>query len=258
MATPRVLVIRHDDRFSSLLREAGFEVLNLELIKTEPIENLNRLDEGLGRIDEYDGLFFTSPNSAGIFVQRMNRSSRKFGGKIYVLGRRAKKILEQAGFDVAGSESANTASELLSFFDESEFAGKRFLFVRGEKSIRAIPELLGRVADVDEVAVYRTTEKSPSQACVRKIRELLQRRGVDWICFFSPSGIERFVQLFSADVRDDLSVAAIGSTTAKKARETGMAVKFVSRKSNSEDFAWGLIKYLAARRADGVTLENIE
>lgn len=257
MATPRVLVIRHDDRFSSLLREAGFEVRNLELTKTEPIENLNRLDERLGRIDEYDGLFFTSPNSAGVFVQRMNRSSRKFGGKIYVLGERAKKILEDAGFDVAFSESANTASELLSSFDESEFAGKRFLFVRGEKSMRAIPELLGPIADVDEVAVYRTTEKRPSEPFVREIRELLQRGGVDWICFFSPSGIERFVQLFSADVRNDLNVAAIGSTTAKKARETGMDVKFVSRKSNMDGFAAGLIDYLAARHADG-TLENIE
>lgn len=241
----RVLVTRHDDRFSSLLRQAGFEVLNLELIRTEPVENLNELDERLARIQEYDGLFFTSPNSAIVFVQRIKEQGRTFNGKIFVLGRRARKIFEGAGFDVVPSPSANTASELIGSFDEAEFAGKRFLFVRGERSMRTIPELLGGKASVDEVVVYRMVENQLSEIIVREIRELLQGGEVNWICFFSPSGIERFAHLFSADVPKDLNVAAIGDTTASKARELGMDVKFVSQKSNSDDFAAGLLKDLA-------------
>ena len=53
-----VLVVRGDDIFSSLLRDAGCEVVNLELIRTVPVEDLSRLNALLERIDDFDGLFF--------------------------------------------------------------------------------------------------------------------------------------------------------------------------------------------------------
>ena len=81
-----ILVCRNDDRFSSLLREAGFEVVNLELIETRPLEDLRPLREKLARLSEYDGIFFTSPVAAEIFVNERN-GSNGFHGDVYALGR---------------------------------------------------------------------------------------------------------------------------------------------------------------------------
>ena len=242
---PCILVIRPEDPFTAKLREAGFEVLNLDLIRTEPVSDLSDLDEKIGRIREYDGLLFTSPRAAEVFLQRIEKHGREFAGKIYVLGRRAKKIFEQAGFDTVYVPSANTAAELVGSFDISEFAGKRLLFVRGEKSMRIIPDLLGGVAEIDETIVYRTIESIPGEEIVGVVRERLTRGGIDWICFFSPSGIEGFMRLFDSQRPRTLRAATIGETTAQKARDAGFVVDFVSRRSNSEDFATDLIEYLS-------------
>src|SRR5215217_2273380 len=143
---PSVLVIRRNDRFSELLREAGLEVENLELIVTRPMSELSDLSQMLERLDEYEGIFFTSPAAAQVFVQRMGADS--FSGKIYVLGERARKIFREKGRDVIFRADASTAEELIASFGNSEFEGKRFLFVRGDRSMRTIPELLNGVAVV--------------------------------------------------------------------------------------------------------------
>jgi len=61
-----VIVARADDAFSQILREAGIEVVNLELIRTEVIEDLSEFENLISRLDEYDGVFFTSPVAAAV------------------------------------------------------------------------------------------------------------------------------------------------------------------------------------------------
>jgi uroporphyrinogen-III synthase len=245
MKAPCVLVIRNDERFASLLRQGGFEVISLQLISTESIEDSSEVDERIARIQEYDGLFFTSPKAASAFVEHINKNGRGFDGKVYCLGERSREILEKARFDVVIS-GANTAGEMINSFDDSEFVGKKFLFVRGNLSMRTIPELLAGKSSVDEVVVYRTIELSPSTAEIEKITGRLKAGEIDWICFFSPSGVESFKKVF-ADLGEDTKVAVIGQTTAGKAREFGMNVQYISPKSNSEDLAMGLIELKASR-----------
>jgi uroporphyrinogen-III synthase len=237
-----ILVIRNDDRFSSLLREAGFEVVNLELIETKSADDLAPFREELARLSEYDGIFFTSPVAAEIFVNERN-GSNGFHGDVYALGQRARKVLSDAKLDVKTSEAANTAEELLASFDEQEFAGKRFLFVRGEKSIRTIPERLSDKAGVDEVVVYKTGATNVEPATVRDLDQRLSNGEIDRVCFFSPSAVERFTELFGKR-KETVKVAAIGTTTADSARRAGFDVEFISPRSNAEDFAGGLIEHI--------------
>src|SRR5437868_232841 len=125
MSKAVVLVIRGDDVFSEVLRSGGCEVLNLELVRTAPVTDFGQLEEKLAHINEYDGLFFTSPAAAEIFVGRAKLAQNVFEGKIYVLGGRAKKVLERSGLDTIHHAAANTAAELISSFDGAEFAGKK-------------------------------------------------------------------------------------------------------------------------------------
>src|SRR5947208_16913316 len=97
MAT--ILVIRNDDLFSSTLRQAGFDVINLELIETKPLEDLSELREKIVGLGEYDGVFFTSPVAAEIFVKERN-GSNGFHGSVYALGQRAQDVLTAAGLKI--------------------------------------------------------------------------------------------------------------------------------------------------------------
>ena len=237
-----ILVIRKDDRFSSTLREAGFDVVNLELVETKPIEDLSELRSKLAKLSDYDGVFFTSPVAAEIFVKERD-GSNGFYGNVYALGRRAQKVLESTGLRVKASVDTNTAEEMLSSFEIDEFVGKRLLFVRGEKSLRTIPITLGDIATVDEVTVYKTEPTVVEKEIIDGLRSRLAKGRFDLVCFFSPSGIERFVELFG-DAEARIKAAVIGTTTANAASNADFRVDFISPSSNAEDFARGLIEHV--------------
>jgi uroporphyrinogen-III synthase len=241
---PEILVVRSEGQFSALLRDAGFKVTSLELIGTEPLDDLHELNDRIAALDRYDGLFFTSPAAAEVFVKTFAASAVAHRPKAYVLGDRTWSVLERAGFEVSGERSANTAAELIGAYPEEEFAGKRFLFVRGNKSMGTVPRLLNAKARVDEVVVYRTAGLEPNGSILDSMRERLQRAEIGWVCFFSPSGVQRFNELFGAARWPELSVAAIGETTASAAEEGGFDVKFVSQRANTEEFAGELIEYI--------------
>lgn len=237
-----VLVVRKYDRFSEILTQNGLEAVNFPVIETRPVENLSGLDRELEKIDSYDGLFVTSPRAAEVFCRRCVERRIGFGGKIYVLGRRAAAVFEKTNFETVFRENANTAKELIDSFDRREFAGKRFLFLRGDKSLRTIPQLLGEMAEISETIVYRTTERRGDEKLSGEIGARLDRNGFGWICFFSPSGLESLIERFGEKRLQTARLAVIGPTTAKAAAERNLEIDFISPKATAADFAFGLIE----------------
>lgn len=236
-----VLVLRTDDAFSNRLRESGCEVINLELIRTEPVNDRGELDSLFANIIGLDGFFFTSPVAATVFLDGLSHRGLHVSGKIYVLGERTKRAFEDAGLEVEYRVNANTAEELIGSFDAAEFAGKRLLFVRGDKSMRTIPELLGSTAEVIEAVVYRTVVNTLDPETVNEIARLIRNQEIEWACFFSPSAVEGFISAFSLDGLGGLKAAVIGETTARKVKEYGFTVGYVSTRATAADFAEGLI-----------------
>ena len=237
-----VLVVREFDNFSEILAQAGFKVFNVQAIQILPIENLSELDEKLGEIENYDGLFLTSPKAAKVFLQRFREKNFEFGGKVYVLGNRTKVLFENTNFEIVFRENANTVEELINSFESGEFAGRKFLFLCGDRSLRTIPELLKNVAAVEEIVIYRTIENLSDKFLIDEIKQKLRENRISWICFFSPSGIESFINAFGEISLDNAKIAAIGETTAGRAAEKKLKVDFISAKATAEDFARGLLK----------------
>src|SRR5438093_990910 len=124
-----VIVVRRDDNFSQMLRDADIQVVNIELVGTEVLENLSEFENLISRLNEYDGLFFTSPIAAQVFVDRVKPPVTS---KIYALGRRSRAVLTDARFEVKEISGANTAEEMLAAIGDDEFAGKKLLFVSGQ------------------------------------------------------------------------------------------------------------------------------
>ena len=234
-----VIVARRDDTFSQRLRDAGVEVINLELIQTEVTDDLSEFENLMARLDEYDGVFFTSPVAAKVFADRVDAPIRP---TLYGLGKRSVSVLAEAGFVVKSVPQANTAEEMLASFGNDEFAGKKLLFIRGERSMRTIPRMLAGVAEVDEIAVYKTLEIDPPDDVVDNIRRRIANGEIESICFFSPSAVEAFEKRFGHAGR----VSAIGETTAERARELGFEIGVVASEATNQVFAKELIDRLGA------------
>jgi len=235
---PMILVLREDCDFSRELRKHGYEVLNLPLIGTRPAADLSRLRELLGEVGRFDAIFITSRASAAVLADEVKKGEPLSLPTVYVLGGRAKRVLDEYGVAAEYRESANTATELLNDLGESGFAGKTILFLRGDRSLRTIPERLGNVATVEEAVVYKTVEVplENDEAVGR-----LQSGQVDWLCFFSPSAVESYLD---RGFRLGVKVAALGETTASRARSLGFSVDFVSEKASASGFAKGLACYI--------------
>jgi uroporphyrinogen-III synthase len=230
-----ILAIRGDSQFSELLRKSGFKVENLELIRTEPLADQSEFRARLQRLSEYDGLFLTSPAAADVFAKEVSAGT-KFEGKIFALGERARNVLQDAGFEIACDDTANTSEEMIESLDPLEFAGKKLLFVRGNRSMRTVVERLDGRAVVEEVVVYETRRLEPDEDTLLDLRSRLSGGEIDWICFFSPSGVDAFCEFFIAK-KVKAKIATIGETTAKKIKDAGLAVNLISTKATAEAFA---------------------
>ena len=148
------------------------------------------------------------------------------------MGERSKDILESAGTAVEFSASVTSAEELIHLYGR-DLDGKKLLFVRGDSSMRTIPTLLNGRSNVDEVVVYRTVRIEPDRSEIDSIRRQLAEHEFDWICFFSPSGVGAFCDLFGKEAKTHIAV--IGKTTALTAAENGLNVEFVAKRPG--DFA---------------------
>ncbi|MDQ3322710.1 MAG: uroporphyrinogen-III synthase [Acidobacteriota bacterium] len=240
-----ILVIREKDVFTSILIEQGFSVTNFPVIKTEPLANLSELENFLAEIETFDGIFITSSKAAEIVSAKLKETEKHFNGKFYVLGKRSNDLLKKSDYETFFSEYATTAEELLKSIPEKELQSKKFLFPRGNRSLRVIPEKLENIAEVFETIVYQTTEIEIAEKKIIGIKEKFESGKIDAICFFSPSGVENFLKTFESISQGEIKIAVIGQTTAQCVEENNLRVDFISAKPIAKDFATGLTSYLS-------------
>lgn len=238
-----VLVAREFDEFSRILAKSGFAVINCPTIETAESEDLSDLESKIERIEEYNGIFFTSPRAAEIFLKK-RQSSAAYPGRIYVLGVRARDLFDNRGFDVFYNEYARDANEMLASIPKDELAGGRFLFVRGRRSLSKVSEVLGAIAAVDEAVVYETRAVCITDAVRAQIDIEAAAGRLVAACFFSPSGAESMLAQLESRVFDDTCIAAIGLTTAGFLAERGLSVDLISKTAEAGVFARELIGFL--------------
>jgi uroporphyrinogen-III synthase len=239
-----ILVIREPDLFSSILIEQGSTVINFPTIKIETLDDFIELDKVLTELETFDGVFITSPNAAQPFLERLKQKQVQFGGKFYILGNRTDELLTSFDCQRFFSDEIKTASELLNAIPESELKGKKFLILRGNRSLRVIPEKLKNIAEVREVVVYKTLAPPDVEKQADEIKRKLRVRKIVAVCFFSPSGVDGFLEIFTDFSQNDTKVAVIGQTTARYAEEKQLRVDFVSSKPTAETYALELTSYL--------------
>lgn len=240
----RVLVVREFDDFSRILSENGFSVINCPTIITVPLENLSELSTTLDDINRYNGIFLTSVTATEILLRKFREINLNFKGKIFVLGKRSFDLLKNENFELFFDSSANTALEMLKKIPIKNLQTKRFLFVRGERSLRTLPDFLSGIAHVDEVCVYRTEKAAIEINKIELLGKMLNKCEILCACFFSPSAAESFLEQFGTGVLHQTYIATIGNTTAEFFEQRNINVDFISGKASAENFAIELSEYL--------------
>ena len=238
-----ILVAREKDAFSEILIERGFSVVNLPLIKTAPLADLSEFRKELENIDSFDGVFITSVSATEIFLSEL--ADAPFGGTIYAFGKRSADLTKAANlktFD--GGADAKTASQFLDSIPRAELERKKFLIVRGTRSLRAIADALEKIADAREAIVYETVAADASEEKIFAVKEKFARGAIGAICFFSPSGAEEFLKRFENFAQGEIKIAAVGETTARFIEANNLRANFVSPHPTAKDFALKLIEFL--------------
>ena len=242
-----VLVLRRRDEFSRTLESRGLPVINCHVIETEPIEDLTEFEKIIERIGDLDAIFLTSVSAANVLARYAETVRAGFQGRLIVLGRRSFDILKDTGLEIEFDERASSARELLDGLDIERFKGSRVLFIRGERSLRTIPERLGGIAEVEEAIVYRTKEiEIPGELKQRILRDL-EDGEIAMACFFSPSGVESFERQIGLDQLAKVEIGSIGETTAVALRERGVQVGLIASISEGTVFAAEIVDRLQQR-----------
>jgi uroporphyrinogen III methyltransferase / synthase len=227
----RIVVTRPEgesDRSAAVLEELGAEVLLAPTVVIRPVDDPGPMDRAIGRLDEFDWLVFTSSNGVTHFLDRLltlGRDLRALGRvKLAAIGPATAEALSRYRLR-ADLVPDSYRSEALAESLLSESRGRRILLARADRGRTLLKDELGRVAQVEQVAVYRNSDAlSLPPDVARRIGE----GSVDWITLTSSAITARLHALLDeaglARVGRTIRLASISPVTTAAARRVGWEV----------------------------------
>lgn len=245
-----VLITRAASQAAELaaaIERRGGTVVFFPTIEITPPDSWDECDRALGRIDEYDGLLFTSVNAVTLFLQRAEALHVPLNGLqqkvIYAVGRRTKREIEQHRLRVAAIPERAAAERLADLLASTGVKGKRFLFPRGNLGREILVEHLQRQgASVEPVIVYQTRRPQPTN--LDDVTRMIEEGKIDVVTFTSPSTLRNFASFFSEQLMKQVrTIAVVGPVTASAARALGLETHIIASDSSMEGLAEEIARY---------------
>ncbi len=237
---PTVLITRPKtdaSEFANALAQHGLRAEFFPTIDIVPIT-----DWVLPTLEHYDGLIFTSANAVRHFISPLlsrapNRFARLRAMNHYAVGIKTHRALQEYDIDSVLYSDKGNAEDLAELIRREGIEGKRFLFLRGTRSLGTIPDVIQKHGGTcDELVVYQTNDLSPEAS--QQLSELLARDDVTWVTFFSPSAAQAFFNaLPSASLPLRVRIAVIGNTTKAAVEALGFRVDAVAPVPTAEALA---------------------
>ena len=234
------------------LEAYGAHVTEFPVIKITELQESDKLETALNRLNSYSWLIFTSANGVDIFFKQLNKLKldirKLYGIKVAVVGSATEKALNSKGLYPEYIPEKFSTRELLSGLLEKIDSSDKILLIDSEVSRPELTEgFIKYGIAFDEIAVYTTEPHNNLENKLDFIVPELER--ADYITFASPSAVKAFVTILGQERIKKLSAAVIciGPVTANAAAEEGMSVKAVADQYNAE----GLIeKIIELNRKD--------
>lgn len=230
------------------LEELGAEVLIAPMVEIHPPDDFGPLDDAIDRIADYDWVVFASPNGVRSFMDRLlfdrDEDIRALGkAKLAAIGPSTAEVLLEYHLK-ADLIPPSYRSESLAESLAKAAADSRILLARADRGRTILQDELSRVAQVDQVTVYRSID---AEAIDESVAERIEEGSVDWITLSSPAIARRLHALLSekarAQVGRAVKLATISPVTTKAATALGWEVAV-----EASDHSWdGLVRALLAR-----------
>jgi uroporphyrinogen-III synthase len=249
----RVVVTRAPEQAGELVRSLeamGADVLLLPTVGFAPPEDWGAVDAAIGRLSEFDWILFTSQNAVRFFAQRRRELSPAGtlrgpnGPKVAAVGPATAETAKLEGFSV-DYVAKNYSGEGLAAELAGSIHGRRVLLPRSDRGDERLPSMLREAgATVTELIAYRTAApESPDS----EILGCVKRAEIDAIVFASPSAFHNLCDLIPAgelaELSDRVQFAAIGPTTARAMKESGVRVAVQANESSAASLADAIGKY---------------
>lgn len=230
----RVLVTRPKERSASLsgvLREKGAEVIELPAIETVRFRDTDEISTAFQQLSEYHWLVFTSPAGAEAFLEELSERKRDlrmlFGKKIAVIGPATGQIFVTRGIFPDYMPERYYGKELGAGLAEKAEKGEKILLLRSEQGGKELVEILENAGFFcRDLALYHTQVPSGG-AVLERVKQLLERKELDFVTFTSASTVHGFLAQLSP-TEEELSgfcAVCIGTETQKAASRAGMRTR---------------------------------
>ncbi|CAO0821302.1 uroporphyrinogen III methyltransferase / synthase [Desulfarculales bacterium] len=256
----RMLVTRTREQASKLstqLVRLGADVMEVPTIALEPPEEEEPLMRAVENVKDYDVILFTSQNGVKAFFAALefkDKDARDLGGALVgAIGPTTAQALREEGLHPDLTATSFVAEGLLEALSGHNLQGARVLIPRAEQARELLPETLTqRGALVEVVPAYRTVKPPESAALLQQALD----QGLDVITFTASSTVVNLMALLKPGQRQRLAqmsqkgqitVAAIGPITAKKAQELGLTVHVQPSANTIEALVEAISRYFACR-----------
>jgi uroporphyrinogen III methyltransferase / synthase len=245
----RILVTRpleESERSARDLELLGAEAIVAPMVEIRPLDDFELLDQALDRLREFDWLVFTSPNGVRFFFDRLEQRGRDLRAlghlRLAAIGPTTQNALKQLHL-TADVVPPTFRSEALAEALADQVVGRRILFARADRGREVAPAELARIADVEQVAVYRNVDaiSLPPEVAAR-----IADGSIDWITLTSPAIAERLFSLWAGRSQVPMSptiqFASLSPLTTATASKLGWPIAV-----EAEEATWtSLIEALAA------------
>ena len=258
----RVLVTRPRDQSAELverLEAMGAEAIEAPMIRIEPPDDYDALDDACGRADTFDWIVFSSTNAVDAFISRLLISPfdlRALGNaKLCGVGSATAERLLEHGLKIDVMPSEYRAEALIHALAlTGDLAGKKILLPHADIGREIIgDELRKQGAQVVEVVAYRTVATDPEREGQPDVYRMLLERRIDIVTFTSPSAVRNMVSVLGAEPAVDLLgktiVAAIGPVTAEAATRCGIETSVIPDKFTVPALVDAIVRYVGAHPA---------
>ena len=238
--TPQVVLTREagkNGKLLKMLQKRGIHCLEMPLIETTEGPDTHRLPTILRQhSQDYDWVCITSPEAAKVFMKGWIEAGRSPSVRIAVVGDGTGKIFIEAGeaallpqFTPSVANAEHFAPEL----PRIPGGTNRILYPSSNKASTQLQEgLLARGFVVDRLNTYDTLPVTTLDA-----RELELAKEAAVVAVASPSAVKAWVHFVGKEVAGRVSVACIGSTSARAAEKAGLSRVFYPDAPGLDTFA---------------------
>lgn len=263
LAGKRIVVTRASGQaqdLSSALERMGAEVLHLPTVAFASPEDFQPLDAALQKLQEFDWILFTSQNAVRFLAMRLraldphwaHRPAKK--PRVAVVGPATAEAAVEEGLLVS-YEAKNHTGEALARELAQDLRGRKVLLPRSDRGDNRVPAALREAgAELTEVVAYRTA--APKELDSENLRRLAAGEA-DAIVFASPSAFHNLCVVLPVaelvKLSERVQFAAIGPTTARALRDSGVRVEIEANQSSSAALAGDIAKYYKRQAAAAPT-----